>query len=92
MFYKPANFLLFLIETINNCVVKLASSVLTTSFIIIREISVDCASVSIPKQVLRDSYKVKPHRRRSFDATDSCALSRVGFIFMFCLWLAYYCI
>jgi len=45
VFYKPANFLIFLIETINICVVKLASSVLTTSFIIIREISVDCALV-----------------------------------------------
>ena len=40
-----------------------------------------CVSVSIPKQVLHDSYKVKPHRRRSFDATDSCALSRVGSVF-----------
>jgi len=36
-------------------------------------------SVSIPKQVLHDPYKVKPHRRRSFDATDSCALSDVSF-------------
>jgi len=38
-----------------------------------------CTSVSIPKQVFRDQYKVKPHRRRSFDATDSCALSQVSF-------------
>jgi len=40
-----------------------------------------CVSVSIPKQVLRESYRVKPHRRRSFDATDSCALSQVRFCF-----------
>ena len=43
--------------------------------------SLRCAvrdSVSIPKQVLCDPYKVKPHRRRSFDATDSCALSQVS--------------
>jgi len=38
-----------------------------------------CTSVSIPKQVFRDQYKVKPHRRRSFDSTDSCALSQVTF-------------
>lgn len=36
-------------------------------------------SVSIPQKALDEAYKVKPHRRRSFDATDSCALSKVSF-------------
>ncbi|XP_064642108.1 uncharacterized protein LOC135496622 [Lineus longissimus] len=32
--------------------------------------------ISLPKSALRDNdYKVKPHRRRSYDPSDSCALS-----------------
>ncbi|XP_005094865.3 uncharacterized protein LOC101848189 [Aplysia californica] len=30
--------------------------------------------VSIPRSTLSTPYRVKPHRRRSFDAADSCAL------------------
>ncbi|RUS68994.1 hypothetical protein EGW08_023243, partial [Elysia chlorotica] len=30
--------------------------------------------VSIPRSTLTSPYKVKPHRRRSFDGSDSCAL------------------
>ncbi|GFO22170.1 migration and invasion-inhibitory protein [Plakobranchus ocellatus] len=30
--------------------------------------------VSIPRSTLSTPYKVKPHRRRSFDGSDSCAL------------------
>jgi len=30
--------------------------------------------VSIPRSTLQTPYRVKPHRRRSFDAADSCAL------------------
>ena len=33
--------------------------------------------VSIPHSVLQTSYKVRPHRRRSFDPTDSMGLSKV---------------
>jgi hypothetical protein len=32
--------------------------------------------VSIPQSTVAKPYKVKPHRRRSFDETDSCALSQ----------------
>jgi len=45
VFYTPVNLLIFLVKTMNICVVKLASCVLTTNFIIVREISVDCALV-----------------------------------------------
>lgn len=31
--------------------------------------------VSIPRSTLQMPYKVRPHRRRSFDASDSCSLS-----------------
>ena len=33
--------------------------------------------VSVPRSVLQTSYKVRPHRRRSFDPTDSMGLAKV---------------
>ena len=34
--------------------------------------------VSVPRSVLQASYKVRPHRRRSFDPTDSMGLAKVA--------------
>ena len=34
--------------------------------------------VSIPRSSLESPYRVRPHRRNSFDPSDSCALSEVS--------------
>ena len=34
--------------------------------------------ISIPRSTLLTPYRIQPHRRRSFDETDSYALSKVG--------------
>ena len=40
--------------------------------------------VSIPRSTLMSPYRVKPHRRKSFDPTDSCALSNVSITAQYC--------
>ena len=35
--------------------------------------------VSVPKRTLQSSYHLRPHRRKSFDPTDSMGLSKVGY-------------
>ena len=34
-----------------------------------------CVRVSIPRSTIKSPYKLRPHRRRSFDPSDSVALS-----------------
>ena len=37
--------------------------------------------VSVPRSSLKSPYKLKPHRRKSFDPSDSVALSEVPAVF-----------
>ena len=33
--------------------------------------------ISVPRSTLQSPYRVKPHRRKSFDPTDTVSLSKV---------------